>query len=140
MKRSGPLKRTKPLPRSTKPMARTRLNRMGSVKKRELAIEAPLVAEYKKLFPRCQHCGTRKASELHEIFSQGRRHVARIHRSCVLHLCRGCHEFLQHAPKPLQLAVKFTSDRKGFDLLQYNELSPGEPVSMAEIEKHLPPF
>lgn len=140
MKRSGPIRRKTPLARGKSELKRTRLKRMGNVKKRELAIEAPIVAEYRKLFPKCQYCGQRKASELHEIFSQGRRHVARIHRSCVLHLCHGCHELLQHAPKPLQLAVKFTSDRKGFDLLEYCRLSPGEPVSMSEIERHLPPF
>ena len=112
---------------------------MGNVKKRELAIEEPIVAEYRKLFPQCQNCVRRKATDIREIFSAGRRHVARTHRSCILHLCRACHEIIQDWQKPAQLALKFNVDKQGFDILEYNRLAP-KPVTMAEIEALMLPF
>jgi hypothetical protein len=46
------------------------------------------------------------------------RRRARGLRSCILHLCRPCHEKLQSAPLVLQLAVKCETDAVGFDLFE----------------------
>lgn len=135
------LQRKTPLARGTKGLKRT--GRLPPISQRKRTFERmvkPMHDDYKKLFPKCQYCNRRKGRDIHEIFSQGRREVARQHRSCILHLCGTCHPILQHAPKAMQLAVKAKADKFGFDLAEYNRLSPGEPVSLAEVDEYLTPF
>lgn len=131
MKKTAITRRT-PLPRSQKAMKRTRL-------KRKPQRDTPMLAEYRRLFPQCQYCGWRKARDIHEILAGGLRRVARLHRSCVLHLCRLCHEALQGSPRVRQLAVKFEADALGFDLLEVNRLSgrAATDVTMAEIDAEI---
>lgn len=113
---------------------------MSSKTRKIVRYETQLLDVYRKLHWRCENCGRKQATDIHELFSAGRRHVARQHRSCILHLCRTCHEKLQHAPKALQLAIKLVSDPQGFDLLEFNRLYPGMPVSMKDIDEYLPIF
>lgn len=117
------------------------LSRSQSTKKRqEIAEEEANVADYRKRYPRCQLCRKRKGEGIHEMFGQGRRHVARMHRSCILHLCNLCHDDVQHWSKPRQLLLKMQADSSGFDLAQFNELSPGHPISMKDIDSFRPQF
>lgn len=129
MKKTAITRRT-PMPRSQKPLKRTRL-------KRKPQRDTPMLAEYRRLFPQCQYCGWRKATDIHELFSAGRRRVARAHRSCVLHLCRVCHEALQGARAALQCAVKREADPLGYDQIEYDRLTPGERPTQAEIDAEI---
>jgi hypothetical protein len=138
MKRSGFIRRFTPLKPGKCKLKRTgRLRPVSKAKAKRDREANKMLRQYRKRFPRCQHCGG-KGEHIHEMFNEGRREIARQHRSCILHLCPECHMALQHAPKAKQLAVKLVADPVGFDLLEWNALRPGEEVTMADVDRYMP--
>lgn len=93
MKRSGSLAR------------RSVLRRGGPLRQRSVQREAfyrtvrrPMVAEWLAGYPRCERCGTERATEAHELLSRARG-GALDDRGNVALLCRTCHRWVTEHPR-----------------------------------------
>ena len=89
--------------------------------------------------PVCEKCQRSRTSELHEIpRANMRKHVSSL-ASCVLGLCRSCHDYM-HAnpaewPKAKQLALLWWRRPTDLDLGEYNRVAVGM-VHSDEILKY----
>ena len=111
-----------PLNRRT-PIKRTKLQPVSAKKRQEKRDTDAQRAKYVKSKWLCECCCKRQAVSCHEIASGGSRCVAVYARSCYLALCEddpstgrlGCHGIVQYWPLVKQLALKKSSDPKGYD-------------------------
>ncbi len=79
----------------------------------------------------CALCGGRP-TDCHEILAGAIRHKSYHERACWLRVCRLCHDIVQGAPMPWQLALKLLNDPKGFDLVKFCEAWGREPGAVTE--------
>lgn len=138
MKRSGPLKRTKPLPRSTKPMARSRLPRMSATQRKRIAEAKPVRDALKEKYPWCWVCGSRKNLTVHEIAKGSHRTKALDQSYALLVACWDCNSGpLEDAAKwPLakQLACLMRVAPTNYDILAFNRLRGRRDTAIEQSE------
>ena len=101
----------------------------------------PLRDQYRKAFPMCQYPGcTRRGQDVHEIARGSSRQLAIGHRSCLLHLCRLHHEWMDDAsryPVSLQLRFKQMADPDGYDRQEVNVIRGRDPDAITQSEVDL---
>jgi hypothetical protein len=102
MKRSE-LKRKTPLIRKTP------IKPMSAKKKQEIADTSAMRAAYVAEQGCCECCGTKLATDCHEIPSGPGRSVAVYLPNTWLALCRACHQQLQSSDVPSQIGIKWRS-------------------------------
>lgn len=94
--------------------------------------------EYREMFPVCQNIDCHKrATDIHEIARGSHRRAARKLRSCILHLCRDCHDLMSDyrwTPLLRQLKVKKVTDPEGYNLLEFNAVRGRAPGAITEEE------
>ena len=138
LRRTG-IKRYTELKPGTKPLARRKPLHSVSKKQGKLNRELKALLDlYRGLHPLCERCGRRPSNDIHEILGGPLRMVARRHRSCILALCRPCHEAVQYWAKARQLALKMWSDPLGYDLLEVNAIRKTQQITQAEVDAYLP--
>ena len=97
----------------------------------------PFLDAYKAEFPGCQIPGCRRLGEdIHELIRGARRIKARAERSCILHLCRRCHDEIQDLPPVYHLAWKMLSN-SGYDLPTYIRVRGKGPNAVEQFEVDL---
>jgi hypothetical protein len=136
MKRTR-LTRKTPMPPPKAPMKRSPINKVSDDKRRTDREQKPLLDDYRKRFPRCQCCGWRYGSEIHEMAGGGSRKRARGRRSCILHLCGLCHKVVQYWPKEKQLACKLVRDHAGYDLAEFCDVL-GRKIEQRKVDEYMP--
>ena len=144
LNRKTPLQRSEPLrPKEGQRRGHNSTLRAVSPKRKVVNDETRAARRrYVKSIWLCQCCMRREATDCHELTPGGSREAALHHRACWLAVCgadpatghEGCHDFVQHAPLGLQLALKKRSDPDHYDRLKVLEIKRVAATAVTEEE------
>jgi hypothetical protein len=146
VKRSGFIRRYTPMPPSTVPLQRSRINKVSAKKRKTDRENKTYLDDYREANPLCQ-CSPdceEEGEHIHEIAAGSHRERCRASVKFILHLNGRHHERCQGEPYAVGLSRKLACDPINFDLAGFLETIGRAPTAititevLAHMPKHLP--